>query len=265
MKSNENNSKYHLTFKNFTDLSLSDSLNKIRGNELISDLNELKESYIIFGNYSKDNLSLNKTDFNFLSHYKNGNIKNTINQSKKVIMNYFKKFNKPKINMTYTILFTNSTSFSAIDSGFFTKNPDIRFIAHELFHLWQKDTNDCKNRLLYKEGLAAYLEYLSLYELGYVNLTEFEKEFDKRRKLLSEVNQSLFFRKNNLDEFRKENPNHYAYFIYYKGSLIWKQIDQENNISVLFNNLIKTNNCSRIDKLINEKENILYNKIYKDS
>ena len=37
MKSNENNSKYHLTFKNFTDLSLSDSLNKTKDYEEIEE------------------------------------------------------------------------------------------------------------------------------------------------------------------------------------------------------------------------------------
>ncbi|MFW6009655.1 MAG: hypothetical protein ACOCP8_10365 [archaeon] len=262
MKSNEINQTYHLKFKNFTDVMVSDSLSKISDKEVIYDLDELYGSYIIFGDVIKSDIVLNNITFNLISHHENNQVKETINQSKKVIEYYHDLLGKPIINSTYTILFTNSTSFSTRDSGFFSKRLDIRFISHELFHLWQKDTNYCDNELLYKEGLAAFLEYYSLLENNYINKSEFENEFKRRKSLLTEINRSFYYMDSNLKEFRKNNPHHYAYLIYYKGSLIWKQIEQDYDIYGLFNNLTISNNCSKIDRLINENEKELYEIIY---
>jgi hypothetical protein len=213
-------------------------------------------SYFVFGNFSS--CKKDYGDFHIEILFQTPFDKNILfcDDVFSIFDFYYGSFGKPLDLKNYTVTLTNARSFAALDTGFFSMWQDTRFIAHEMFHLWQSVDYECNNSLVYLEGLTSFMEHFSRLEAGLINRSYFEEAFIQRKEYLTSqwnISGNYLFEDETLDEIRKKEPHFYDALVYFKGSLIWKKIyDSGENITVLFSDFLKTGNCSRISELVSE-------------
>ena len=223
---------------------------------------QLFNSYFVFGNYTscfQNHMDINLTiifgeiDTNVsLCHH----INLLFDYYYKNFGNPFKIHNISYIPRDYTIGFFPATSFSSLYSGFFRSSLNLDMISHELFHLWEPNDVTCSNVLLFRESLASFMQIYSLYEVGLITNETMENIFsEKLKKYTNSVNNSKYYSEQELFELRKTDDDLYYILVYYRGSLIWKQI-QDSGISVveLYKKYLTSNNCSEISDLFSTYE-----------
>lgn len=221
---------------------------------------ELFSSYFIFGNYSSCSKNFSYIQLNIIFA---NTLKNTsfCNEAVLLFHYYYTLFGNPFNSMNhysiqYNIGIVPAHSFSSLSSGFFRKSQKMDMISHELFHIWQPHDSSCSEGVLFREGLAAFMQISSLYDLKLIDKTVMEDIFSEKMKLLENItNRSNYYSYSDdqLFQLRKTEPELYYILVYYRGALIWKLI-QDSGISVTneFRDYILTKNCSLLSMLFSD-------------
>ncbi len=254
---------------NFYDIDFSDSGLKVfnsgygNGTRFLLQRDELFQTYFVFGNYTS--CSKNYNDFNVNILFGGGFEKNDsfCDQVYSIFEYYYKEFGRPvRLRANYTIGFFPAKCFMSSASGFFRNSFDLSIIAHELFHLWQPEWYNCSNDLLYREGLASFMQYYSLYKVGIIDQTTLENTFiqklDELRKI-PDLNLLYNLNQSELIKLRKVSPLIYGTLVYGKGALLWNEINKSGvPINDEFNRFLKTKDCLTISTLVSRYENKVY-------
>lgn len=257
----EQTQSYEIDFS-YLDMDVFNSIQGSKKKFLLSK-DDLFDSYFIFGSY------LNRCSKDY------DDFKVSLLSSEEFIWNdsfcsdiflifdfFYNEFGKPiNIRSNYIITYSSAKSFNAMGSGIFDNKFNRNFMAHELFHLYIDEAN-CVDSLLYREGMATYMQYYSQFKSGIKNEKFLEKVFANLFSELSRLKDlnSLYYKDaSELLEVRRNNSRTYSLLIYQKGALIWKKI-QDSGISVidLFENTLQQNDCDEINRLFLNFENELY-------
>ena len=183
---------------------------------------------------------------------------------------YYGSFGKPmRLKTNYTITFSSARQFGAMSTGMLVNRFDVDFIAHELFHLWQRPEGSCMTNVLYREGLATFMQYDSQAKSGIKGEKFIEATFSDLLANLSGLENldSLYFlNQSQLLDIRREVPSAYDTLIYGKGALIWKRIaDSGVSVNEVFVSSLKSGSCDEINKVIGKAERELYAEMMEDS
>lgn len=224
---------------------------------------QLMDTYFVFGNYS---LCCRKYDDFCLNILFGGGIEkndSVCDSVYSVFDYYYREFGKPfRLKANYTVGFFPAKCYCSLSSGFFWNGFDFEAIAHEMFHLWQPRWYNCSKDLLYKEGLAVFMQYHSLHELGMVDDEFMEGVSDDMIdgiRGLPDLESLYYLNKSELYELRETDPYKYKVLVYYKGCLIWKSIhDSGILVGDEFRKYLRSGNCSSISDLILRFEEDVY-------
>lgn len=176
---------------------------------------------------------------------------------------YFREFGRPKGALPqYTIGFFPARSYSSLASGFYDNRNDPRFVAHELLHLWQPTAYGCPGLLMYREGLASFMQWHVLSEEGIISDDEMERLFeDERNKLMSlrDVRSLYYLQGDELADLRRLHPKEYDILVYSKSATLWKMIyDSGVPVVDVFRDFLQTGDCAKISGLLAGVEDSLY-------
>lgn len=227
---------------------------------------QLMDTYFVFGNYSYCGGGYDDFYFNILFGGGIGKNDSVCKVVYSVFDYYYREFGKPvRLKANYTVGFFPAKGYCSLSSGFFWNGFDFEAIAHEMFHLWQPGWYNCSKELLYKEGLAVFMQYHSLHELCVISDAFMEKTFHDMMDAVRDLPnlESLYYlNKSDLFELRETNPRIYYALVYYKGALIWKGIhDSGVLVGDEFRGYLRTGDCSSISDLISRFEKDVYNTV----